>query len=123
MEISGYRHAYHRNGIGGEGSYVAFFYAHGLDGNDGPVPMMATLWGGDGDLPGECMVMALLDVAPIVADYVDGRVADGIGDYNRGKVEQFRYLGAWRSTDRFLPSLMPHFLAERARLWSAVATV
>ena len=121
MEITGYRQDYHRNGIGGEGSTVAFFYVRDGRQFEQPTPFMAVLWGDRDGEPTECMVLSLLDVAPVVSDYVDGRAPDAVSDWNPGKVEHFRYLGAWRSTDHFLPHLLP-CLREARQAWRETVT-
>lgn len=113
MQIKDYRHDYHRNGMGGEGSYVAFFRAR-LDRPHGWTPMMAVLWGCDGDdPPTECMAMALADVSDVAALYLNGETPESFGDKPYDAVK----FDAWRSTDHFLRDLIPHWKRTNEANW------
>ena len=84
---------YQRNGVGGEGSYVAFFRVTG-EGFE-QEPMMATFWGEEVEgHPTECHIIKLTDVANVAAIYLEGGTPEGI-EFNH-----------WRSTDYFLPYLV-----------------
>jgi hypothetical protein len=97
--IEDVRADYHRNGSGGEGSFIAFFRVT-ADGIGEAVPFMATVWGfhyneeTETETYRECMVVKLQDVASVAVGYLDGETPEYID------------IDAWRSTDYFLPSIM-----------------
>jgi len=102
MIIEDMRTDYHRNGVGGEGSYVAMFRVTSADIGE-RVPFMGIFWGQDenGKGPTECMLMRCVDVAEPLTSYVEGQTPEGLGSRNFPES-----MNAWRSTDHFLPHLL-----------------
>lgn len=121
IKITDFRSAYQRNGIGGEGSTVAFFVAE-FDGHE-PQPMMAVMWGDDteDELPTEAMVLSLNDIGPIAMRFLTGDVPQEVSDFPRETEDDRRKwapLGAFRSTDHFLPVLRPLVKADQDARWN-----
>lgn len=99
MIIEDVRADFHRNGVGGEGSYIAFFRVTSPEIGD-RVPFMATVWGfeyneqTEKETYRECMVVRLQDIASVAVGYLDGVTPEYID------------IDAWRSTDHFLPHIL-----------------
>lgn len=119
MLIEDMRCDFHRNGIGGEGSYVAMFRVSSPEIGQ-RIPFMAVLWATDeGGNPTECHVMRLTDLAEPMAVYLEGGTPDGLGPRDLPA-----HMGAWRSTDHFLPHLLePLREAMRRRQGVFAATI
>jgi len=107
VQITDLRQDYHRNGIGGEGYVLSFFRATEIDDDaSSAVPMMAVSWGENDER--ECAVFRLSEIAKAAMAYLDGWTPDVIDDFPPREDEPIRhvYIGAWRSTDQFLPALI-----------------
>ncbi len=103
MEIKNYVERYYRNGIGGQGAWVARFQANPVDPYQFET-FTATLWSSNGEeAPTECVVMRLVEL---------GETPD----------ENFDDITVWRATDHFLPELIPfHERWNEDEVWKARA--
>ena len=92
LTIKDFRMDYHRNGIGGQGGYWCCFTEDGTQFAGWLWHSCARHYDGlceSGDLPNEATVVALTHLSGFAG----------------GEKE----LPAWRSTDNYLPAILPHF--------------